>query len=330
MKKKFLVVGGAGYVGSHFCKALAHAGHLPVVYDNLSLGHRWAVKWGALVEGDLHDEAKLYQTLADDFYHGVFHFAANAYVGESVREPLKYYTNNVAGSLSLLRAMKRAQVYNLVFSSSCATYGIPASLPIEETFPQEPINPYGQSKKMAELIFRDEATLGKFKVVCLRYFNAAGCDPELETGEDHDPETHIIPLALMAAYDNSREFTVLGQDYPTPDGTCVRDYIHVADLADAHVRAFDWMEKRPAGFAAMNLGTGRGFSVLEIINAVEASTGRKIRIKHGERRPGDPPTLVASGAMARRELGWNPANSSLDKIIETANAWYLHHHGKKS
>jgi len=321
MKKKYLVVGGAGYIGSHTCKALAKAGNEIVVYDNLSLGNSWAVGWGELIVGDLHDEAKLTQILTQGKFNAVLHFAANAYVGESVYQPLKYYSNNVAGTLSLLRAMATAEVKNIVFSSTCATYGIPKSLPIEEDFPQNPINPYGHSKKMVEQIFLDLAAQEKLNAACLRFFNAAGADAELEIGENHEPETHIIPLVIEAAKNPSKSFSILGSDYPTEDGTCVRDYIHVTDLADAHVRALTKIESRQNGFSAWNLGTGKGYSVLQIIQAVESRLGLKVRIERTSRRPGDPPVLIASGNQARSDLGWNPNHSSLENIVDTAVRW---------
>lgn len=321
MKKKYLVVGGAGYIGSHTCKALVKAGNEIVVYDNLSLGHSWAVRWGELVVGDLHDEGKLTQVLQKGSFNAVLHFAANAYVGESVYEPLKYYSNNVAGTLSLLRAMAAAEVKNIVFSSTCATYGIPQSLPIEEDFSQNPINPYGHSKKMVEQIFLDLAAQEKLNAACLRFFNAAGADAELEIGESHDPETHIIPLVIEAANSPSKTFSILGTDYPTEDGTCVRDYIHVTDLADAHVRALSKIETRQNGFSAWNLGTGKGYSVLQVIKAVESRLGKSVRIEKKSRRPGDPPVLIASGNQARSELGWNPTHSNLENIVDTAVRW---------
>lgn len=322
MKKHYLVTGGAGYVGSHTCKALATAGNVPVVYDNFVLGHKGAVQWGPCIEGDLHDESTLRKIFSEYEFAGVLHFAAFAYVGESVFEPLKYYENNVAGTLSLLKMMTRHRVSNLVFSSTCATYGVPASLPIEENFPQSPINPYGQSKLMVEQILRDLAQQKKIRAVALRYFNAAGADPDLEIGEDHDPETHIIPLAIRSALQGESPFTILGEDYPTADGTCVRDYIHVTDLADAHVRAIMYLERSSEFFHAWNLGTGHGYSVKQILSEVEKVVGKKVPVKVGQRRPGDPPTLIASGNQARRDLGWSPQHSDLSQIIASAVAWY--------
>lgn len=321
MSRKYLVTGGAGYVGSHACKALAKAGHTPVVFDNFILGHPSAVQWGPVFEGDLHDEQALNRLFSQNQFDGVLHFAAFAYVGESVLEPFKYYENNVAGTLSLLKMMMKHKVKNLVFSSTCATYGVPEKLPIEEGFPQAPINPYGHSKLIVEQILKDLCHLKKLKVGALRYFNAAGADPELEIGEDHEPETHIIPLAIRAALKGDT-FNVLGNDYPTPDGTCVRDYIHVTDLADGHVRALEYLDQSGEFFHAWNLGTGKGFSVLEILSEIEKKIGKKIPVQVSERRPGDPPTLIASGAKARKELGWSPDHSDLDQIISTALAWY--------
>ncbi len=320
---RVLVTGGAGYIGSHTCKALAKRGITPVTYDNIIYGHKWAVKWGPLHEGDILDSKKLVEVLKQEKIEGVFHFAAFAYVGESVQDPLKYYHNNVLGSIRLLEAMKEVGVRKFIFSSTCATYGIPKQTPILETFEQNPINPYGQSKLIVEQILRDCAKAGDVSATALRYFNASGADSELETGEDHSPETHLIPLTLDAAYGRRKNITVFGTDYATPDGTCVRDYIHVSDLAEAHVLAF---EKMPAtGFRAINLGTGHGASVREIISAVEKHVGRKVPVVEGARREGDPPVLVASDERARQELGWNPRNSNLDNIVVTAARWHEKH-----
>ncbi len=315
-----LVTGGAGYIGSHTCKMLHAAGWAPVVYDNLSRGHREFVKWGELIEGDLHDTEKLTAVLKEFKPSAVLHFAALAYVGESVRDPLRYYENNVAGTLSLLSAMNAAGVRNLVFSSTCATYGVPNVPFINEDIPQQPVNPYGQSKWMVEQILR-AATANGFRSVALRYFNAAGADPDREIGEWHEPETHLIPLVL-AATDAGQPLQVFGGDYPTPDGTCVRDYIHVTDLADAHVKALDWLltDTRPA-FEAFNLGTGNGYSVLEIIQAVEKAVRRPVHRAISERRPGDPPRLVADARRANEILKWQPLHSTLETIVKTAHAW---------
>ena len=315
-----LVTGGAGYIGSHACKALARAGLQPVVADNLVYGHDSAVKWGPLEEGDISDRPFL-DALFDRYRPtAVMHFAAYAYVGESVTDPGKYYRNNVGGTLTLLEAMRDHQVRSLVFSSTCATYGLPSRVPIPEDEPQQPINPYGASKLMVERILADFDVAHGLKSIALRYFNAAGADPDGEIGERHDPETHLIPLALDAACGRGR-LTVHGNDYPTPDGTCIRDYIHVSDLADAHVLAL----KRLAGGAGsdrFNLGTGNGASVLEVVKAVEQVTGHQVPFEVGPRRPGDPPVLVSEASRAAEELGWDHRRSDLDIIVRTACNWH--------
>lgn len=318
--KPILVTGGAGYIGSHTCKALAQAGYLPVVYDNLVHGHEWAVRWGPLERGELLDGARLAAAIARYRPVAVIHFAAYAYVGESVQDPARYYGNNVGGTLSLLAALRAGGVERLVFSSSCATYGIPERLPIDERHPQRPVNPYGHSKQMIEQVLRDYAAAYDLRSIALRYFNAAGADPEGEIGEDHCPETHLIPLVLRAARDPGAPVSIHGTDYPTPDGTCIRDYIHVADLADAHLRALAALE-RGAETAAYNLGTGRGHSVREIMAAARRVTGRTIALIEGPRRAGDPPELVADATLAGAELGWTPRFTAIDAIIETAWRW---------
>ncbi|MDS4068180.1 MAG: UDP-glucose 4-epimerase GalE [Candidatus Competibacter sp.] len=318
--KSILVTGGAGYIGSHACKALARAGYLPVVYDNLVYGHEWAVKWGPLERGDLLDGTRLAEVIARYRPAAVIHFAAYAYVGESVSDPAKYYGNNVGGTLSLLAALRAGGVERLVFSSTCATYGVPERLPIDESHPQRPVNPYGHSKWMIEQVLRDYAQAYELRSIVLRYFNAAGSDPDGEIGEDHTPETHLIPLVLRAARDPNAPVSIHGTDYPTPDGTCIRDYIHVTDLADAHLRALAALEKG-AETAAYNLGTGRGHSVREIVAAARRVTGREIAVVEGPRRPGDPPELVADATRAGIELGWIPGFTEIDDIIETAWRW---------
>jgi UDP-arabinose 4-epimerase len=325
--KRILVTGGAGYIGSHACKALAWAGYTPVVFDSLVYGHRWAVKWGPLREDDILDAERLDAVLADYRPDAVMHFAAYCYVGESVREPAKYYHNNVVGTLSLLEAMRRHGIDKLIFSSTCATYGVPSRVPIAEDHPQQPVNPYGASKLMIERILFDYETAYGLRSVMLRYFNAAGADPGSEIGEDHDPETHLIPLALQAAAGILPNITVHGNDYDTPDGTCIRDYIHVADLADAHVRALAALEQG-ARTTAFNLGNGQGFSVQEVIDAVQRITGHSVRVEIGPRRPGDPPILVGDAARIRSELGWAPRFPQLDTIVETA--WRWHSSGRRS
>ena len=318
--QNILVVGGAGYVGSHACKALARAGFQPVVFDNLVYGHEWAVRWGPLERGDLLDGERLADVLQRYRPHAVMHFAAYAYVGESVVDPAKYYRNNVAGTLALLDAMRAAGVDRIVFSSTCATYGHPERVPIGEDAPQHPVNPYGHSKQMIEQVLRDYGRAYGLRSVALRYFNAAGADPEGEIGEDHEPETHLIPLVLRAALDAGHPVTVHGTDYPTHDGTCVRDYIHVQDLADAHIRGLKQLQTQ-SGFSAFNLGNGRGHSVREVIDAARRVTGREVNCVEGPRRPGDPPALVADAGLAREVLGWRPQWNDIDAIIATAWRW---------
>lgn len=320
IRKRVLVTGGAGYVGSHACKALAQAGYRPVVYDNLSRGHAWAVKWGPLERGDLLNPARLTAVLRKHRPFAVLHFAALAYVGESVADPQRYYRNNVAGTINLLQAMRDTAVSKIVFSSTCAVYGAPKKVPIPENHPQQPLNPYGHSKRMIEQMLADAAPAYGLASVSLRYFNAAGADPEGEIGEVHDPETHLIPLALEAAAGLRPKLTIHGIDYSTRDGTCIRDYVHVADLADAHVLALGYLAKNP-GAAAFNLGNGAGFTVREVIAAVQRVTGRKIPFREGPRRPGDPPALVADFKAVRRRLGWKPSYRDLGVIIESAWRW---------
>jgi UDP-arabinose 4-epimerase len=316
-----LVTGGAGYVGSHACKALAKAGYHPVVYDNLVSGHAWAVKWGPLEHGDILDRAGLNQVIAKYRPHAVMHFAAFAYVGESVTDPGKYYRNNVAGSLTLLEAMRDHTISELVFSSTCATYGIPDALPIREDAPQRPVNPYGASKLTIERMLQDFGAAHGLKSIALRYFNAAGADIDNEIGEDHDPETHLIPLILDAASGRRTNVTVFGSNYDTADGTCIRDYVHVSDLAAAHVKALEAL-RGGAASGAYNLGNGSGFSVREVIEVATDVTGLSIPTIMGSRRPGDPAVLVSDASLARDELGWNPQVTDLARMIGTAWAWH--------
>jgi UDP-arabinose 4-epimerase len=316
-----LVTGGAGYIGSHACKALAATGYLPVAYDNLVHGHEQAVRWGPLERGDLADRNRLDAAITRHRPTAVMHFAAFAYVGESVSNPGKYYRNNVCGTLSLLDAMLDHHIDRIVFSSTCATYGEPRQVPITEDEPQRPINPYGRSKLMVEQILADFAQAHGLKSTMLRYFNAAGASADGEIGECHDPETHLIPLALDAASGRGPALTVFGGDYATPDGTCVRDYIHVDDLADAHVRALDRVGQREIT-RAYNLGTGSGVSVRELLDAVERVTGRPVPHHMGPRRPGDPPILVSDPMRARTELGWVAERSDIESIVRTAWAWH--------
>jgi UDP-arabinose 4-epimerase len=316
-----LVTGGAGYIGSHTCKALARAGHTPVTYDSLCLGHEWAVRWGPLERGDILDRSRLNEVLEQYRPKAVVHLAAFAYVGESVVNPGKYYRNNVVGSLTLLEAMRDHAINTIVFSSTCATYGIPEVAPITEDSAQHPINPYGASKLMAERIVLDFAAAHQLRYVLLRYFNAAGADPDNEIGEDHNPETHLIPLVIEAASGRRPNITVFGSDYDTPDGTCIRDYVHVSDLAAAHLRALDALEKgRPS--SAYNLGNGNGASVSEVIETARRVTGTSIPAVQGPRRVGDPPILTSDATRARVELGWTPQITDLAEIIATAWAWH--------
>ncbi len=315
-----LVTGGAGYVGSHTCKALFNAGYLPVVYDSMERGHSWAVKWGPLEVGNLHDRKRLYEVLRKYKPVAVLHFAAYAYVGESVQRPEDYYWNNMAGSVSLLNTLLDAGVKKLVFSSTCSTFGVPDSVPISEDHPQRPINPYGSSKLMVERVLADFDKAHGFKSISLRYFNAAGADPEAEIGEAHVPETHLVPLALFVARGDASSLTIFGSDYPTPDGTCIRDYVHVSDLADAHVLALKYLDGG-GSTCSLNLGTGKGWSVAEVIQTVVEVSGRQIAVSKGQRRPGDPPILVADPTAAMRVLGWIPKYPHIKTQIEHAWKW---------
>lgn len=321
MSKHVLVCGGAGYIGSHAAKALHAAGHTVTVFDNLSTGHREAVRWGDLVEGDIRDPQALRVLFASHRFDAVMHFCALSLVGESVREPYAYYDNNVAGTLSLLRAMREAGVDRLVFSSTAAVFGVPEQDLIDEEHPTQPINPYGASKLMVERVLADAAHAYGLRSVALRYFNAAGASPDAEIGESHDPETHLIPNALRAAAGTGDPLRLFGNDYPTPDGTCVRDYVHVDDLASAHLAALDYLDAHE-GDHRFNLGNGSGFSVLQVVEAAERVTGRKLPRSWAPRRPGDPATLVAASDCARRELGWTPRYTDIEAIIDTAWRWH--------
>ena len=317
-----LVLGGAGYIGSHAARALRRSGYEVVLYDNLSTGFRRLAQGFELVEGDIADDARLRPMLAR--VDAVMHFAAHAYVGESVENPRKYFRNNVLGALSLLNSALDAGIRRFVFSSTCAVYGIPEQIPITEQTPREPVNPYGASKLFFENALEAYSRAYGLRSVSLRYFNAAGADESGEIGEIHDPETHLIPLALAASTANGPELQIYGSDYPTPDGTCLRDYVHVNDLADAHVRALQHLERcadeKGGDSLAINLGTGRGHSVLEVIQAAENATGRPVRRTIGPRRPGDPPILVADPAKAQRVLGWT-AKRNLADIVSSAWTW---------
>jgi UDP-glucose-4-epimerase GalE len=312
-----LVVGGAGYIGSHAARSLRRLGYKVVLYDNLSTGSRRLAQGFELVEGDIADNAKLRSVL--EGVDAVMHFAAHAYVGESVENPRKYFQNNVIGALSLLNSVLDAGIRRFIFSSTCAVYGVVEQVPITEHAPREPVNPYGISKFFFENALEAYGRAYGLRSVSLRYFNAAGADESGEIGEIHEPETHLIPLALSATIANGPELQIHGTDYPTPDGTCIRDFVHVSDLADAHVRALQYLEKGGDSLA-LNLGTGRGHSVLEVIQTAERATGQRVRRKVGLRRPGDPPVLVADPAKAHRVLGWS-AKHDLADIISSAWTW---------
>jgi UDP-glucose-4-epimerase GalE len=316
---RIIVTGGAGYIGSHACKALASRGFEPIVFDNLSRGNRRAVKWGPLELGDIADSARLRAVLEQYRPAAMMHFAAYAYVGESVENPLLYYRNNVGGTTSLLQTLVNFQTIPVVFSSTCATYGIPETIPISEDHPQRPINPYGFSKLVVERMLGDLDAARGLRSISLRYFNAAGADPDGEIGEAHDPETHLIPLVLAAARDG-KPVNVFGGDYDTADGTCVRDYIHVLDIAEAHVRAVEYLLGGGAS-CSLNLSNARGYSVKEVIAAAERVSGRRIQVNIAPRRLGDPPVLVGAFARAQTRLGWEPARSDLQSQIGDAWNW---------
>jgi len=317
---RVLVTGGAGYIGSHTARLLAEHGHEAVVYDNLSRGHAWAVRWGPLVRGDLADGELLVRTLREHRIEAAVHFAAFALVGESMERPELYFRNNTLGSLTLLESMRAAGVGTIVFSSTCATYGYPERLPLSEDHPTRPVNPYGESKLMTEKMLRWFGECHGLRWIALRYFNACGAHPDGTLGEWHDPETHLIPNIMRAVRGELPFLEVYGTDYPTPDGTAIRDYIHIVDLAEAHIRALERLERGASG-GVMNLGTGQGYSVREVVRMVEEVTGRKAPVKERPRRPGDPPELVADPRKAVAELGWTPRYSSLKTVVETAWRW---------
>lgn len=320
MPKPILVTGGAGYVGSHTCLALAEAGFLPVVYDNLSNGHAAHVLWGPLEEGDIRDGDRLDEVIARHRPVAVLHFAALIEVGESVREPGRFYDNNVGGAISLIEAARRGGLDQMVFSSTCATYGAPVRLPMDEDHPQAPLNPYGRSKLMIEQALSDYSIYAGFRSVCLRYFNAAGADEQGRIGERHDPETHAIPLALQTVLGQRSAFRVFGDDYDTRDGTAVRDYVHVSDLADAHVRALRYLLNGGES-AVFNLGTGTGVTVKELVAEIRRVTGRPFIVETAPRREGDSPCLVADNGRARDVLGWRPSRD-LGDIVQSAWRWH--------
>jgi UDP-glucose 4-epimerase len=321
-----LIVGGAGYIGSHVNKLLCQKGYKTVVFDNLSRGHAAFAKWGEFFCGDLSDNDQIRACFNKYSINAVMHFSAFAYVGESVAEPIKYYQNNVANTLNLLEVMIESKVMHFIFSSTCSTYGIPERTPINEEHPQNPINPYGRTKLMVEEVLKDFERAYGMKYASLRYFNAAGADPDAEIGEWHDPETHLIPLLLDAALGRSGPVRVFGLDYNTPDGTCIRDYIHVNDLAVAHILALEALVSGK-GSDIFNLGIGRGYSVKDVIESVRRVTGRDIRWEAGPRRSGDPAELVADASKAAKQLGWRPAFVDLDSIVESSWRWHKYHFG---
>jgi len=315
-----LVTGGAGYIGSHVVKELLQKGYQPIVYDNLDTGHREAVREAPLIEGDLADGEKLRETFQTYSIKAVIHFAASCLVEESVEHPLKYFKNNLSNSIQLLEVMEEFQVNRIVFSSSAAVYGEPLEIPISEEHPSAPTNPYGETKWMFEQILQRSSKAGRVRYISLRYFNAAGADPEGDLGEDHSPETHLIPLVLRAAF-FGKPISIFGTDYDTPDGTCIRDYIHVTDLAHGHLLALQRLESgRDSGI--YNLGNGKGFSVREVIQVAERVTGEKIAVHESPRRPGDPSCLIASSEKIRKELGWRPRYPELETMIQTAWNWH--------
>lgn len=315
--RRVLVTGGAGYIGSHTAKHLAASDIEPIVYDNLSTGNIAAVRWGSFVHGDILDTAHLTQVLTQHRPEAVIHFAASAYVGESIEQPAKYYRNNVSGTLSLLNACSLSAVNRVIFSSSCAVYGVPPTLPIVEATDKHPISPYGRTKLIAEQILEDFAIAYGLRYVALRYFNACGADPEGELGEWHTPETHIIPKALLAAKDAASRLPIFGDDYETADGTCIRDFVHVTDLARAHVLALDHLNAGGANIA-VNIGSGVGSSIRDIIGTITRITGKQVPIQMYPRRAGDPPALYADSSFARRTLGFVPQHSDLATIVRTA------------
>ncbi|TIT52347.1 MAG: UDP-glucose 4-epimerase GalE [Mesorhizobium sp.] len=319
--KAILVTGGAGFIGSHTCKLLAAAGYLPVAFDNLSRGNEKSVAWGPLVVGDIRDRAAMQAAIATYQPTAVIHFAAVAYVGESVQQPAEYYSTNVAGTIAVLDAARAHAIENIIFSSSCATYGVPEALPVRESSSQNPISPYGRTKLMGEQIIGDYASAYGMKFAILRYFNACGADPDGELGEWHTPETHLVPRVLMAASGIIDEIEVFGTDYETPDGTCVRDYIHVSDLARAHLKALQHLEGGGQSLA-VNLGTGQGVSIREIVQAVSRVTSRPVPAVFRARRPGDPAELYADPSKARAHLGFVPELSDIDTIVRTAAPFF--------
>lgn len=316
-----LICGGAGYIGSHINKLLSSVGYDTIVYDNLIYGHKEAVKWGKFICADLADKAALKKVFSENKIEAVFHFAAFAYVGESVADPAKYYLNNVCNTINLLEAMRKYDCNKIIFSSTCATYGVPEKLPITEDMPQNPINPYGATKLMVERIFKDYSAAYGLKFAALRYFNAAGADPDCKIGENHTPETHLIPLVIDAAFGKRKDIKVFGTDYPTRDGTCIRDYIHVSDLAQAHLLSLKYLDDGGKS-DFFNLGNEVGTSVLEVIYSVKKVTGKDFDVTLSERRAGDPPVLVGSSEKAKNVLSWEPKFADIDVIVKHAVEWY--------
>jgi len=324
MKKNILVVGGAGYIGSYMCKYLAKNNYQPIVLDSLVCGHAQAVKWGPLIHGSTDNPALLRQIFSDYQIAAVMHFAAFIFVGESVTEPAKYYRNNVANTLNLLEIMVEKKISDFIFSSTCAIYGEPTQIPMTEEHSLYPVNPYGRSKLMVENIVDDFKDAYGLKAVCLRYFNAAGADPDAEVGEAHDPENHLIPLILQTALGKREAIHIFGDDYPTKDGTCIRDYIHIADLAQAHLLSLESLLDGSSG-GKYNLGNGNGYSVREVIDVARKITGKPIPAKVMPRRAGDAEVLIGSSEKAVRELGWKPEYPDLHTIVETAWRWHKSH-----
>ncbi len=320
---RILITGGAGYIGSHAVRLFLARGHDVWVYDNLSFGHRAAVPAERLIAGDLSEVHRVDHALMQHRIEAVVHFAAFAFVGESVQQPGKYYVNNLVNTLQLMECMRRNRIWRFVFSSTCATYGVPERVPITEDEPQKPINPYGATKLAVERALSDYSQAYHWGHAALRYFNASGATPDGVIGEDHDPETHLIPLAIQAAMGQRSQLEIFGTDYPTPDGTCIRDYIHVDDLAEAHLLALEALE--PGKELRLNLGIGRGYSVREVIRTVEEVSGKKVPVREGPRRAGDPPELVAAPEKAHKELGWQPRYGDLRAIVETAWRWHRTH-----
>lgn len=316
-----LIVGGAGYIGSHTNKLVSENNFETVVFDNLSTGNKKSVQWGKFIEGDLANISEIRNVFNTFNIDAVFHFAAHAYVGESVVNPEKYYKNNVSNTLNLLQIMKEFNVRDFIFSSSCATYGSPVSLPISEHHPEKPINPYGKTKLIVDNILKDYSSAYDFRFISIRYFNAAGSDPDLTIGESHNPETHLIPLVIQTALYPTKKIKIFGDDYDTPDGTCIRDYIHVNDLANAHLKAYKYLQNQSSNSEIINLGTGKGYSVKEIISTIERNTGLKVNSEISTRREGDPAILIADMKKAEKLLNWTPFYN-LDDITNHAFNWF--------